>query len=69
VVLFQAIDSPLSITYSFDPPEVQWGRLVNGELVIYNIPGNHTGILEEPNVQFLAEKLTGCVDKALVELL
>ena len=65
VVLFQAIDSPNSITYSFDPPEVQWGRLVNGELVIYKIPGNHTGILEEPNVQFLAQKLTGCVDKAL----
>ena len=67
VVLFQAIDSPkfLSITYSFDPPEVEWRKLVNGELVIYNIPGNHTGILEEPNVQFLAEKLTVCVDKAL----
>ena len=65
VVLFQAIDSPISITYSFDPLEVQWRKLVNGELVIYNIPGNHTGILEEPNVQFLAEKLTGCIDKAL----
>ena len=65
VVLFQAIDSPISITYSFDPLEVQWRKLVNGELVIYNIPGNHTGILEEPNVQLLAEKLTGCIDKAL----
>jgi aspartate racemase len=38
---------------------------VNGELEIHEVPGTHLGILEEPNVQVLAEKLRVCMDKAL----
>lgn len=68
VNLFKAMDK--SFTYKIDPPkELGWKKLVTGELEIHEIPGSHKGILEEPNVQFLAEKLTGCIDKALVGLL
>ncbi|MEA5617994.1 amino acid adenylation domain-containing protein [Cronbergia sp. UHCC 0137] len=64
VVLFKAINSSStsSVTYSFDPPELAWQKLVDGELVIHNIPGNHISILDEPNVKILAEKLTHHID-------
>ena len=65
VNLFKAMDISLSLTYKIDPPEVGWKKFVTGELEIHEIPGSHMGILEEPNVQFLAEKLTACIDKAL----
>jgi len=64
VNLFKAMDSR-SFTYKIDPPEVGWQKFVTGELEIHEIPGTHLGILEEPNVQLLAEKLTACIDKAL----
>ena len=35
-----------------------WGELIQGDLVIYRIPGDHTTILQEPGVQLLAKKLT-----------
>ncbi|MCW9680554.1 thioesterase domain-containing protein [Dolichospermum planctonicum UHCC 0167] len=65
VNLFKAMDKLLSLTYKIDPLEVGWKKFVTGELEIHEIPGTHMGILEEPNVQLLAEKLTACIDKAL----
>ncbi|MFY7799807.1 MAG: type I polyketide synthase [Dolichospermum sp.] len=65
VNLFKAMDKSLSLTYKIDPLEVGWKKFVTGELEIHEIPGTHMGILEEPNVQLLAEKLTACIDKAL----
>jgi aspartate racemase len=38
---------------------------VNGELEIHEIPGSHVGILEEPNVKILAEKMRACIAKSL----
>jgi thioesterase domain-containing protein len=58
----------ITVNYSNDLlPEVGWRKFVDGELEIYEVPGSHTGILEEPNVQVLAEKLKVCIDKALTE--
>ena len=34
-----------------------WDELISGEVVIYDVPGNHRGILQEPNVSILASKL------------
>jgi aspartate racemase len=65
VNLFKAMDVFSSINYQINPPEIGWRKLVNGELEIYEVPGTHMGILEEPNVQVLAEKLRVCMDKAL----
>ena len=65
VKLFKAMDVVSSINYQVDPPEMGWRKFVNGELEIYEVPGTHMGILEEPNVQVLAEKLRVCMDKAL----
>lgn len=66
VNLFKAMDiSNRSVLYEIDPLEVGWKKFVTGELEIHEIPGSHMGILQEPNVQLLAEKLTACIDKAL----
>ena len=62
--LFKAMDS-FSISSKVEPPEVNLQKLVMGNLEIHEIPGSHMGMLEEPNVQVLAEKLTACIDKAL----
>ena len=63
VTLFKAMDK-FSVNYSIDSPEEGWRKFVDGELEIYEIPGSHIGILEEPNVQVLAKKLKFCLDNA-----
>jgi malonyl CoA-acyl carrier protein transacylase/thioesterase domain-containing protein/acyl carrier protein len=42
-----------------DPPDSSliWKRLVKGELVIHEVPGDHNSMLQEPNVQVLAEQI------------
>lgn len=51
--------------FSVDFSEVEWRKLLNGELDIHEVPGGHNSILEEPYVQILAEKMRACIDKAL----
>jgi amino acid adenylation domain-containing protein len=41
-----------------------WKKLVQEIADVHIIPGNHYSILEEPNVQLLAEKLKFCLEKA-----
>lgn len=38
-------------------PRAGWGKLLTGKIAIHNLPGNHHTVLEEPQVQALAEKL------------
>jgi thioesterase domain-containing protein len=42
-----------------------WGELVRGGVEDYYVPGSHRGIMQEPNVAILAERLQKCIDKAL----
>jgi len=55
-VLYRARDSTHALIRGIDPTQ-GWGTLVKGGLTIEDIPGDHTGILEEPNVAELAEKM------------
>jgi aspartate racemase len=64
VTLFKAMNQ-ISVNYAITPPEVGWRKFVNGELEIHEIPGSHVGILEEPNVKILAEKMRACIAKSL----
>ena len=64
VTLFKAMNRT-SVTYAITPPEVGWRKFVNGELEIHEIPGSHVGILEEPNIKILAEKMRACIEKSL----
>lgn len=42
----------------------EWQNLIKGKLDICEISGGHVGILKEPNVQYLASKLTYYLSKA-----
>ena len=44
--------------------EFGWGDLITGGIDVHHIPGSHYTLLEEPNVQVLAEKLKLCLEKA-----
>jgi len=41
-----------------------WSDFVRGSLGVHDVPGDHMGILDEPNVQILAEKLSRCLGAA-----
>lgn len=55
VVLFRAMERyALEVADSYD---MGWGSLASNGLHIFEVPGDHLGILKEPNVAVLAEKL------------
>jgi aspartate racemase len=45
-----------------------WQKIAAGGLEVHDIPGDHIGILKEPHVRVLAEKLKACLDKAQVDI-
>ncbi|WP_422614292.1 thioesterase domain-containing protein [Calothrix parietina] len=59
--IFKPVDR-ISLTYDYEP-DLGWGKLINGGLEIHEIPGVHTDIFQEPNVQVVAEKLKECLGK------
>ena len=55
MVLFRAMERDLfEVGYDRD---LGWGPLAAGGLEIFDVPGDHLGILKDPNVRVLAEKL------------
>lgn len=44
-----------------------WPEIVSGSLELHEVPGDHLGMLDEPNVQVLAEKLSGCLRGSMEE--
>jgi amino acid adenylation domain-containing protein len=62
VTLFRASEKSLR---SDDDPHAAWSDLVKGGLEFQDVPGDHYGILVEPEVTFLSEKLKACIDQAL----
>ena len=61
-ILFRAIDESHFSTLE------NWNELLVEGLDIYDIPGNHLTILQEPNVSLLAEKMRLHIDRALAKL-
>lgn len=54
VTLFRSLDHGKGVYYG-------WEELAAGGVEVFDVPGNHRGILQEPNVKFLAEKLSACL--------
>lgn len=54
IALFRSIDHGKGVYYG-------WGELASDGVEVFDVPGNHRGILQEPNVRFLAEKLRACL--------
>ncbi|MEG3938620.1 amino acid adenylation domain-containing protein [Microcoleus sp. S36b_A3] len=59
--IFKAVES--AILFDADP-ELGWGEVVTGGIEIHEIPSDHLGMLQEPHVRILAEKLQAAVDRA-----
>jgi thioesterase domain-containing protein len=58
VTLFRATDKLLGLG---NDPDMGWSKLTTGGVKIYEICGSHKGIVEEPQVKGLAEKLKLCL--------
>jgi amino acid adenylation domain-containing protein len=61
VMLFRASEQSLRN----EDPYAAWQQLLPSGLEIQDIPGSHNGILVEPEVAVLAQRLKSCIDTAL----
>ncbi|HEY4395994.1 MAG TPA: amino acid adenylation domain-containing protein [Polyangia bacterium] len=59
-ILFRATDKSEYPGMTIDP-DLGWRRLMRGRFEIRDLPGNHLGILRDPNVAELAAVLRKCV--------
>jgi thioesterase domain-containing protein len=57
VILFQGSKAPRA-------RQPNWKKLAVGGIEIYEVPGDHLMILEEPGVRIIAEHLKPCLEKA-----
>jgi thioesterase domain-containing protein len=58
-VIFRCADFP---TLSAGDPYFGWRELLTGPAETYEVPGDHMGILRDPSVGVLAEKLKACLE-------
>ncbi len=56
--IFRCQDWPI---YAAGDPYFGWRKLLTGRCETHEVPGDHIGILHEPNVAVLAEKLRACL--------
>lgn len=61
----QIDDEPYVNIYS--DPLLGWGKRVSEGVKVYDIPGGHSSMLQEPNVQVMAEKMQAYIDAALLK--
>jgi len=47
----------------FSDPLLGWGKRATAGVQAYDIPGGHSSMLQEPNVQVIAEKIQSHIDK------
>lgn len=66
MILFRAIKRNQFEAHGTDP-QFGWGKLAAGGLEVHNVPGDHIGILKEPNVQVMATKLRASFEQAQVD--
>jgi FkbH-like protein len=52
----------------YEDPLLGWGRRAIREVVVHDVPGGHSSMLQEPNVQVLAEQLQMAIDSALADV-
>jgi len=66
MLLFRAKDVSEFEAYYTDPQR-GWNSIAAGGLEVYQVPGEHIGILKEPHVRVLAEQLKACLEQAQME--
>jgi thioesterase domain-containing protein len=62
ITLFRALNQP--IDYEAEP-DLGWGKVAQGGVEIYDVPGDHTTVLWDDNaVQILARKVQECIQSS-----
>ncbi len=58
-ILIRASDNPEHVDHNY---QLGWDEFVTEELEVYEVPGDQTTLLFEPNIRFLAEKISSCLN-------
>jgi hypothetical protein len=59
ITLFKAAEEEAE----FGPdPELGWGGVARGGVEVFEVPGDHISILDQPRVAELADRLRGCLE-------
>ncbi len=61
--LFRAMQTASKFESIAANPTLGWSKLAIGGLEIHDVPGDHLGILQKPNVSVLASKLKACIQE------
>ncbi len=61
--LFRATETMSKFEAIAVNPTLGWDKLAIGGLAIHDVPGDHLGILQKPNVGVLANKLKACIQE------
>ena len=64
VVLFRAIDRNPFESVAVNP-QFGWNTWVQKGVETYDVPGDHLGILKDPNVRVLTQALKTCIDQSI----
>ncbi len=60
--LFRAMKQPVG---TYDDPSLGWDQLVAGGLQVYNVPGDHLSMTDEPHVRLLAAHVQSFIHRVL----
>lgn len=66
VVMFRALDSEDGKSVSLDP-DLGWTPYLKDGLTIYDVPGDHVGILQEPNVGAIGNRMKLLLEEVRVQ--
>jgi aspartate racemase len=66
VVMFRALDSEDGKSVSLDP-DLGWKPYLKDGLTIYDVPGDHVGILQEPNVGAIGNRIKLLLEEVMVQ--
>ncbi|HWR01256.1 MAG TPA: amino acid adenylation domain-containing protein [Chlorobaculum sp.] len=64
ITLFRSSERVIGLTDVFDPL-LGWGSFARGGIEVIDCPNDHLGMLREPHVKVVAEKLNTCIAKVL----
>lgn len=64
MVLFRATERD---QFEICDHDLGWGTTAVGNFDVFDVPGDHLGILKSPNVQVMAEIIQACIDATIAE--
>jgi thioesterase domain-containing protein/acyl carrier protein len=66
ITLMKAMEFEWGGVGSYQDPTLGWGPLAIGGLEVYDVPGDHLGMLQDPHAPVLAGYLQDCIQRSVV---